>query len=206
MTNPHRRMYVGVLDTSSSMAALIAETVAGWNGLVKEQASAGGAFASLFTFNSKVTTHYQLVESDEVPEAVLRASGLTALHDGLGIAIDSTGGLLAALPENERPSEVNIVVYTDGLENDSHLFTQEQVRNKVEHQRTKYGWNFFFHGAQQDAILVGRELGIPKETSLTYNTTNTAQTFATTSGLLSRGAVTGSYAYTDQERAEVNKP
>lgn len=205
MTNPNRRLYVGIIDTSGSMEPLLAETLAGWNSLVKEQAALGGAFFSLFTFNSTVRKHYEFVEYDEVPALDAVAFGYTALHDGLGTGIDSTGRLLAGIPVEERPSLVAIATYTDGRENDSHRYTQSQVRGKVEHQQEKYGWKFLFHGAGQDAVLIGQGLGIPRETSVTYNVANTTNTFNTTSGLLSRGVATGSYAYTDAERAEVNQ-
>jgi hypothetical protein len=95
----------------------------------------------------------------------------------MGRAIDETGATLALLPEWERPEQVLLMVVTDGLENASRIFTAADVRAKVEHQRNVYRWEIMFLGANQDAVLSARELGVPRRMSMTYSA-NTIGTLA----------------------------
>ena len=70
-----------------------------------------------------------------------------------------TGQDLAALPEEERPGRVILVVVTDGQENSSHEYTVEQVRSMLTVQREQYGWEVRFLGAD-DASWQGQALGV----------------------------------------------
>ena len=98
--------------------------------------------------------------------------GGTALYDAVGHGIDKLGKDLAALPEEERPEEVIVLIYTDGEENSSRLVTSSRLKEKIEHQQNTYKWKFIFMGANQDAILTAREIGISADSSITFNHTS----------------------------------
>ncbi len=86
--------------------------------------------------------------------------GGTALYDAICVAIDELGRKFAAMPEEERPDGVIFAILTDGFENSSTDFTAADVKSRIAHQSGKYGWEFRFLAANQDAITAGRGLGI----------------------------------------------
>ena len=57
---------------------------------------------------------------------------------------------------------------TDGFENASHEFNAAKISEMTNHQRSVYKWEFMFIGANQDAVLSAREMGIPAAAALTY--------------------------------------
>ncbi len=93
---------------------------------------------------------------------------MTALYDAVGRTINSVGQKLAALPENERPDQVIFVILTDGFENASREFSAVKISEMIRHQTEKYGWEFVFIGANQDAVLSAQQIGIKAGAALTY--------------------------------------
>lgn len=170
-----------VLDRSGSMTKLTAETITGFNKFLSDQKQVDGeATLTLATFASDYTLVHDFDKLASVSELSLgnyRTGGYTALLDALARTMDATGVKLAAMQEDERPSKVIFVVITDGQENFSREFTREQVLAKINHQREKYGWEFVFLGANQDAIQEGMKLGVTAQNSFTY----TADAVGTTS-------------------------
>ena len=55
------------------------------------------------------------------------------------------------------------VIITDGEENSSRKYSAEQIKERIEHQKEKYGWEFVFFGANMDAVLEASKLGIAAE-------------------------------------------
>lgn len=92
---------------------------------------------------------------------------MTALFDAIGRTINSVGNRLTALTEEERPDKVLFVIMTDGFENASHEFSASKISEMINQQRNVYKWEFMFIGANQDAVLSAREIGIPAA-ALTY--------------------------------------
>lgn len=86
--------------------------------------------------------------------------GLTAMNDGIGIAIDSVGKWLADMPEEERPSKNLIVVMTDGCENASKEYTLKQVKEMIQHQTDVYNWSFVYMGTDVTTVETAENLGI----------------------------------------------
>ncbi|MCD7842818.1 MAG: hypothetical protein LUG56_10165 [Lachnospiraceae bacterium] len=52
------------------------------------------------------------------------------------------------------------VIITDGAENASREYSLQRVRNQIESQKEKYGWEFIFLGANMDAVTTARSFGI----------------------------------------------
>ena len=95
--------------------------------------------------------------------------GCTALYDAICTGIDELGRKFAAMPETERPDGVIFAILTDGFENASRMFTRTDVKTRIEHQSTKYNWEFRFLAANQDAITTGRDFGLAAEACATFD-------------------------------------
>ena len=61
------------------------------------------------------------------------------------------------------------VIITDGQENSSCEFTIEEIKSQIEHQKTKYGWEFIFLGANIDAVATARNFGINADRAQNYH-------------------------------------
>lgn len=86
--------------------------------------------------------------------------GATALYDAVGRTIDTVGKRLSETPESDRPERVFMAIITDGYENASSDYSSETIQEMVKRQTDQYNWNFVFMGADQDAILSAKSLGI----------------------------------------------
>jgi uncharacterized protein YegL len=201
-----------VLDRSGSMSSVRDATISGFNEFVEGQKKAPGE-ANLTLIQFDDGNPYEVVFDKpvaDVPKLTVETyvpRGGTPLHDALGRTMVSLGAKLKKMPEAERPEKVVIVTMTDGLENMSREYTAVQVADMIKHQREVYKWEFLFLGANQDAILTGERLNIPRGQTITYapSAAGTHNTFAATLAnvVRYRGGVTGqSVAYTDLQRKE----
>ena len=153
-----------VLDASGSMGCIEDDIKGSFNTFLAEQrACEGKTVFDLFQFSDEVT---HLVEAADLAQftgdlmAEYHCSGCTALNDAVCTAIDSVGKYFAAMPEAERPENVLCVIITDGMENASREFTAEDVKQRIEHQKEVYNWEFDFLAANQDAWETGRNMGL----------------------------------------------
>lgn len=87
-------------------------------------------------------------------------SGLTAMNDGIGSAIDKIGEWLCHMPEEERPSKNLIVIMTDGEENNSKDYTLSKVQEMIKHQTDVYNWTFVYMGMDITNKKTADDLGI----------------------------------------------
>jgi hypothetical protein len=176
MVDINRTHITAVLDRSGSMQNLADDTIGGFNKFLADQKAAPGqATLTLVLFDNQYEVPYNAVELKDIPDLdskVYYARGMTALYDALGRAIGDTGAALAALPEDNRPGTVIILVMTDGHENSSREFGGEHGRQRlqamVKTQTEVYNWNFVFMGANIDAKAVGASIGVSSDRSLNY--------------------------------------
>ena len=163
-----------VVDSSGSMALSIDDVKGGFKKIIEEQKAntEGECAVSYFDFNSKVTEVYRGKNVKDInSELEYTPFGMTALMDGVGIAIDTIGKWLNSMPEDEKPEQNLIVIITDGKENFSKEYSASRVREMIKHQQDKYSWNFVFLGADliniKDAIDLGiKTRGITTKASL----------------------------------------
>ena len=197
MTNADRKLIAALLDRSGSMRAIAADMCGGFDAFIaKERAQPGSTLVTLAQFNDRYEVVYENQPIGAVPDLRLEPRGNTALFDAIGRFITEVGAGLAALPEDDRPGEVTVVVITDGHENSSRAWTDESVRQLIVQQETQYSWDFVFLGANMDAVDVGTGLGFAADKSLTYD--------ADGDGV--RGAWNAVSSYTDRKRHRGDAP
>lgn len=170
MTNADKTLIAALLDRSGSMRSIADDMRGGFDSfIVAERGQPGATVVTLAQFDDRYEVVYENTPIATVPALVLDPRGMTALLDALGRFITEVGAGLAALPEDERPGEVTVLVMTDGHENASAQWTVEAVRTLIAQQESVYGWDFVFLGANMDAVEVGTSLGFAPGKSLTYD-------------------------------------
>ena len=163
---------VFILDRSGSMCGLEADTIGGFNALIKKQkAEEGEAYVSTILFDDKQQVLHNRVNLKNVKpmtrdEYFVR--GCTALLDAVGGAIHYIGNTHKYAREEDRPEKTLFIITTDGLENASRKYTYEKVKQMVQKQKEKYGWEFLFLGANIDAIGVAGRFGIDADRAVNY--------------------------------------
>jgi hypothetical protein len=168
MTDPNYTAMLLVIDRSGSMASIKDDMVGGTEQMLRAQADEPGLLTvDVVTFDDTVEWQHSFASPKEV-KIELVPRGMTALYDALGGAIGHFGQKLAELPEHARPGVVTVVVVTDGEENASREWTADIVMETVERQRDAYGWDFVFLGANQDAALAARRMGIDADSAIDY--------------------------------------
>jgi hypothetical protein len=72
----------------------------------------------------------------------------------------------------------------------------------VKHQTEKYGWDFSYIGANQDAITVGASMGFAASKSMSYNANASATraVFAATTAYVSSTRMGVNAEFSDEDR------
>ena len=170
MTDARKTHIYFLLDRSGSMASIKTATEEGFDSFIAEQRSGDGTcFVSLAQFDTEYEVVFGSTDVAAVPPLVLHPRSSTALLDSMGRLIHDAGVELAALAEDERPGTVIVAIMTDGHENASTEYTHAAIKALVEHQTEKYDWQFLYMGADQDAIEVGRTIGVKDDYAVTYS-------------------------------------
>ena len=138
--------------------------------MINQKALPGDANLYFVQFNVQCQVLFDkpIAEAPTLSYLTYQPVGGTALYDAMGYSIDSIGQRLGATPEYLRPSKVVFVVLTDGEENSSCRYSQMMIADRIEHQRNKYGWEFVFLGANQDAVLTAEGLRIPTRAAMSF--------------------------------------
>lgn len=164
---------VFILDRSGSMAGLEADTIGGFNAMMEKQKSTPGqTLVSTVLFDTGITVLHDRVPLGEVPELTDKeyyARGCTALLDAVGGAIHHIGNVHKYARPEDVPEKTLFVITTDGLENASRRYTLDKVRAMIEHEQTKYGWEFLFLGANMDAVTAAGQMGIGADRAVTFH-------------------------------------
>jgi len=165
-----------ILDRSGSMESVRSDTIGGFNSFLDEQQKTeGDAVLSLVQFDNQYDILYSgkdIKQADKLSMSTFQPRGSTALYDAIGRTINVTGDRLAELPESERPDKVVCVIMTDGFENASREFDSIKIAEMIREQTENYNWQFLFVGANQDAILSAKAIGIAATHSMSYAPTS----------------------------------
>ena len=164
---------VMILDRSGSMSGLENDTIGGYNGMLKKQRETKGeVLVSTVLFDHNIEVLHDRVPLDKVPaitEKDYYVRGSTALLDAVGRAIHHIGTIHKYAREEDRPEKTIFVITTDGMENASQEYSYDRVKEMVERQKEKYGWEFLFLGANIDAIETAGRFGISADRAANYN-------------------------------------
>ena len=155
---------VFILDRSGSMADFVADTIGGFNAMIeKQKKEPGEALVSTVLFSDESEVIYDRVDIKEIgkmTEKEYSVRGCTALIDAMGDAIHHIGNVHKYIRDEDRPEHTVFVINTDGYENASHRYTSDEVKQMIERQKEKYGWEFIFVGANIDAVETAKHYGI----------------------------------------------
>ena len=163
---------VMILDRSGSMRGLEADTIGGFNGMIeKQKKEEGEAYVSVVLFDDLTEVLYDRVDIQKVEPMTDRqyfVRGCTALLDAVGGAIRHIGNVHKYARMEDVPEKTIFVITTDGMENASHVFTYEKVREMIESRKTNDHWEFIFLGANIDAVKEASRLGIHASRAVRY--------------------------------------
>lgn len=163
---------VFILDRSGSMAGLEGDTIGGFNAMIEKQKRAEGeACVSTVLFDHVSAVIHDRVDLRKIApmtEADYSVRGSTALLDAIGKAIHHIGNVHKYAREEDRPERTLFVITTDGMENASHRYSAPQVKQMIERQKRRYGWEFIFLGANIDAVETARRFGIDSDRAVSY--------------------------------------
>ena len=164
---------VFILDRSGSMAGLESDTIGGFNAMIDRQKKVEGeALVSTVLFSSESCVVHDRVDIRKIEPLTDReyqVGGCTALIDAIGCAIHHIGNVHKYAREEDRPEHTIFVITTDGMENASRRYTSGEVKAMVERQKSRYGWEFLFLGANIDAVKTAGRFGIKADRAANYN-------------------------------------
>jgi len=164
---------VFILDRSGSMSGLESDTIGGFNSvLTKQKDEVGDANITTVLFDDKyelLHDRYNLVNVPMITDKEYFVRGSTALLDAIGYTIHKMGNGQKYAAEQDRAEKVMFVIITDGMENASVKYTYDHVKNMIERQKNKYGWEFIFLGANIDAIETAGRFGIAEDRVSNYH-------------------------------------
>lgn len=163
---------VFILDRSGSMSGLEADTIGGFNSMIRKQKKEEGeALVSTVLFDDRTEVIYDRIPVEKVEEMTDKqyfVRGCTALLDAVGGAIHHIANIHKYAREEDRPEKTLFIITTDGMENASRTYSYEKVKRMVEKEKEKYGWEFLFLGANIDAVSVAGRFGIGKDRAINY--------------------------------------
>ena len=143
-----------ILDRSGSMASLAPEVINSFNEFINDQKELPGkAKVTLVLFDNQydvVHDRIALQEMATLNKDLYFARGMTALNDAIGKTIYGV---------DKKRKKVIVLIQTDGLENASHEFVNEDIKALVK-EKEELGWKFVFLGANVDSFDEGMGRGI----------------------------------------------
>jgi hypothetical protein len=169
MSNPNLTRLVFLLDRSGSMQSIKSDVIGGFDAFVAEQrAGEGLCTVTLAQFDHEYEIVYRGIALGQVPALALWPRGRTALLDSMGKLITDTAGEINTLAEDDKPGTVIVAIMTDGMENASREWRRPDIKALVEQQTNDDGWVFLYMGTDQDAVEVGKGLGVKDGQAVTY--------------------------------------
>lgn len=166
MVDTNKTEVVVIMDRSGSMSSIQSDMVGGFKTFMDEQrAEPGELFVSLYQFDTQFDVVYENKPAADVGELPLHPRSSTALLDAVGKTVTLVGERLAALPEEQRPGAVVVLIITDGLENASKEWKADAVRAAVERQEKEFSWKFVYLGADLAGLKDAASMGVTRAAS-----------------------------------------
>lgn len=200
-----------VLDRSGSMDSMAKEIIGGFNSFLTEQKEVPGtATMTLVQFDDQIdrlAKFKPLADMEPLTDKTYQPRGATKLYDAIGLTVKTVKTEIEKT--EDKPDKVLVVILTDGLENSSQEYDTDDIKKLLE-ERQKAGWDFSFIGANQDAILSARSIGL---TNAAANITYDASPIGASNMMASLSASTSAYrcaakgvgfGYTQEDRDAQN--
>ena len=163
---------VFILDRSGSMSGLEKDTIGGFNSMIEKQKREGGeAYVSTVLFDNDCQVIHDRVDIHSVApmtEKEYYVRGCTALLDAIGGAIHHIGNVHKYARPEDVPEHTLFIITTDGMENASRRYSSDKVKQMIQHEKEKYGWEFLFLGANIDAVETAGHFGIDADRAVDY--------------------------------------
>ena len=149
------------------------DTIGGFNSMIKKQLKEEGeCFVSTVLFDNNSQVLHDRIKLTDVPEMTENdyvVGGCTALIDAIGSAIHHIANIHKYARKEDVPEHTMFIITTDGQENASHIYTSDKVKEMIEKEKEKYGWEFLFIGANIDAVETAAHYGISRDRAVNYN-------------------------------------
>ena len=166
---------VFILDRSGSMAGFEADTIGGFNATIEKQKKQDGkVYVSTVLFDNESKVIHDRVDISEIKPMTCeeyQVGGCTALLDAIGGAIHHIGNVHKYARPEDVPEHTIFIITTDGMENASYRYSSREIKEKIQRQTEKYGWEFIFLAANIDAVETAERIGIRRERAANYRQT-----------------------------------
>ena len=163
---------VFILDRSGSMAGFENDTIGGFNATIeKQKQETGKAIVSTVLFDNDTQVIHDRVDIEKIQpmtRADYQVRGCTALLDAIGGAIHHIGNVHKYARAEDVPEHTIFVITTDGMENASRAYDSRKVKEMIQRQQDRYGWEFIFLAANIDAVETADRYGIRRERAVNY--------------------------------------
>ena len=164
---------VFILDRSGSMSGLERDTIGGFNAMIEKQKKQDGeCIVSTVLFDDECQVIHDRVSLDKIKpmtEDDYYVRGCTALIDAIGGAIHHIGNVHKYARPEDVPENTIFIITTDGCENASRRYSSDRVKHMIERQKSKFGWEFLFIGANIDAVETAKHYGIDRDRAVNYH-------------------------------------
>ena len=163
---------VFILDKSGSMSGLEKDTIGGFNSMLDQQRKVDGeCVITTVLFDNRYELLHDRIDIRAVQPITGKeyfVGGSTALLDAIGRTIHKIGTAQKNTAEEYRAEKVMFVIITDGEENASRCYSSMQIRQMIQRQKVRYGWEFIFLGANIDAVETAGRFGIDADRAVDY--------------------------------------
>ena len=171
-----------LFDETGSMEDMKNEAISGYNLFLRDRREEGHILFSLRFFNTHLIRD---VHSNTPIEDVrylkvqdYAPAAFTNLYDAIGGMIKSLESTINGM--KEKPTEVLVVIQTDGEENSSHEYTLQSIQALIDQKRAQ-GWGFMFLGAGIDAHKTAQQMHLDPNMVMNYTKGQSIMAFSQTS-------------------------
>ncbi len=160
-----------ILDRSGSMYTILEDTIGGYNTFLDTQKDLNIPIKwSTTFFDYETETIIDNVDIKDVPKldsSTFIPKGGTALYDAIGEIVMN----IHAKNTKEQYKKIIIVIITDGKENASKNYSSSAISKII---GTHDNYDFLYLGANQNAILEAKKIGLKENASIEYDTSKAA--------------------------------
>lgn len=166
---------IAILDRSGSMREVAKDAIGGYNSFIDDQKKLKDkATVTGMLFDDKFERLYngKIINVKDVPvltSATFIPRGMTALYDAIGKSVNNYKS--EVLKKGEVADKVLVIIVTDGHENASVEFKQNDIADLIKYQKTQ-NWQFLFLCSTEDAVTVGTSLGVAKGNTFKFANTS----------------------------------